>query len=167
MPTCSSSTLTNYVNPDTGHDTPSRHSIQTQVQPVVVLCIDVERYTGVHNFHFNVVGLDHPHTSKRSNIWCWYAGSQKFGRKCTHWVLKPRPVVCKPITLATRPHLLLFNKESLWWLGFLILKGSITEEYFRFVYKLTRNPVIGFFSKASWTGMESITGLDNRRVIYI
>ena len=33
---------------DTGHDTPLRHSIQTQGRPVVVLSIYVERNTGIH-----------------------------------------------------------------------------------------------------------------------
>ena len=43
VPACSSGTLTNvlpHMNamPDTGHDTPSHHSIQTQGRPVAVLC---------------------------------------------------------------------------------------------------------------------------------
>ena len=33
-------------------DTPSRHSIQTKGRPVVVLSIDVERHTGIHNYPF-------------------------------------------------------------------------------------------------------------------
>ena len=51
VPTCSSDTLTTQEchGPDTGHDTPPRHStcIQTQGQPVVVLSIDVELHTGI------------------------------------------------------------------------------------------------------------------------
>ena len=37
---------------DTVHDTTSHHSIHTQDQPVVVLSIDVERHTGIHNYPF-------------------------------------------------------------------------------------------------------------------
>ena len=37
---------------DTGHDTPPCHSIQAQCRPVVVLSIDVERHTGIHNYPF-------------------------------------------------------------------------------------------------------------------
>ena len=33
---------------DTGHDTPSSHSIQTRGRPVVVLSIDVKHRTGIH-----------------------------------------------------------------------------------------------------------------------
>ena len=35
---------------------PSRHSIETQGRPVVVLSIDVERHTVIHNYPFNVLG---------------------------------------------------------------------------------------------------------------
>ena len=37
---------------DTGHDSLTCHSIQTQGRPVVVLFIDVERQTGIHNYPF-------------------------------------------------------------------------------------------------------------------
>ena len=37
---------------DTGHDTPSRHSIQTKGRPVVVLSIDVEHHTRINNYPF-------------------------------------------------------------------------------------------------------------------
>ena len=36
---------------DTGHDTPPHHSIQTQGRPVV-LTIDVQRHTDIHNYPF-------------------------------------------------------------------------------------------------------------------
>ena len=46
---------------DTGHDTPSRHSIQTQGRPVAVLSIDVERHTGIHTAtNLNVLGKTRP-----------------------------------------------------------------------------------------------------------
>ena len=57
VPTCSSDTFKQCAAiqechaADRGHDTPSRH-IQTQGQPVVVLSIKVERYTGMHNYPF-------------------------------------------------------------------------------------------------------------------
>ena len=42
---------------DTGHDAPPRHSIQTRVRTVVVISINVERYTGMHNYRgFNFLG---------------------------------------------------------------------------------------------------------------
>ena len=37
---------------DTGHDTPPCHSIQTQGRPVVVLSIDMEHHTVIHNYTF-------------------------------------------------------------------------------------------------------------------
>ena len=43
---------------DTGHDNPPSHSIQTQGRPVVVLSIDVERHTGIHNYPFKCLGSD-------------------------------------------------------------------------------------------------------------
>ena len=58
LPTCSNGTLTKSVATrechaaDTGHDTPTRHSIQTQGRRVVVLSIVVERHTGKHNYPF-------------------------------------------------------------------------------------------------------------------
>ena len=36
----------------TGHGTPSRHTVQTWGRPVVVLSIDVEHHTGIHNYLF-------------------------------------------------------------------------------------------------------------------
>ena len=36
----------------TRHDTPPRHSIQTQSRPVAVLYIDAERHTGIQNYPF-------------------------------------------------------------------------------------------------------------------
>ena len=63
VPACSSGTFTNELSQkchaaDTGHDTQPYHSIQTQGRPIVVLSIDVERHTGIHNYgtHFNVLG---------------------------------------------------------------------------------------------------------------
>ena len=62
---CSSVTLTDICAAthechaaDTGHTTPSHHSIQTQGRPVVVLSIDEERHTGPNytTTHFNVLG---------------------------------------------------------------------------------------------------------------
>ena len=57
QPACSSGTLTNVLPQEfhaagTGHDTPSRHSIQTQGRHVIVLSTDVERHTGIHNYPF-------------------------------------------------------------------------------------------------------------------
>ena len=37
---------------DTGQDTPPHHSIQTRGQPIVMLSIDVECHTGIHNYAF-------------------------------------------------------------------------------------------------------------------
>ena len=37
---------------DIGHDTPPRYSTQTQGQSVVVLSIEMERQTGLHNYPF-------------------------------------------------------------------------------------------------------------------
>ena len=53
MPACSSGTLslTNVLPHRTGHDNPSRHSIQTQGL-LFVQSIDVERHTGIHNHPF-------------------------------------------------------------------------------------------------------------------
>ena len=62
VPTCSSDTVTNVLlntqkchAADKGHDTQPSHSIQTRGRPVAVLYIDVERHTGIHNIHFNVL----------------------------------------------------------------------------------------------------------------
>ena len=58
LPTCSNGTSTKSASThechaaDTGHDTPPRHSIQTQGRPVVVLSIIVERHNGIHNYPF-------------------------------------------------------------------------------------------------------------------
>ena len=57
MPACSNGTVSNVLPhrnacADTGHDTPSRHSIQTRGRPVAVLSIDVEHHTGIHNYLF-------------------------------------------------------------------------------------------------------------------
>ena len=41
---------------DTGHDTPPRHSIQIHGRPVVVLSIDVELHTEIHNYPFEHLG---------------------------------------------------------------------------------------------------------------
>ena len=69
---------------------PPRHSIQTRGRPVVVLSIDVERHTGIHNYNFNVLGktrsglLPRPsnHTSKRSTYSAdMVVVSQKLDRK--------------------------------------------------------------------------------------
>ena len=54
---CCSGTITNSATQefhaaDTGHDTPPCHGIQTQGRPIVVLCIDLERDTGIHNYPF-------------------------------------------------------------------------------------------------------------------
>ena len=37
-----------------------RHSIQTQGRHDVVLSIDMERHTGIHNYPFNLLGLTQP-----------------------------------------------------------------------------------------------------------
>ena len=37
---------------DTGHDTPPRHSIQTQGRAAAVLSIGVQRHTGIHSYPF-------------------------------------------------------------------------------------------------------------------
>ena len=91
---------------DTGHDTRPCHSIQSQGRPVAVLSIDMERHTGIHNYHFNVLGQTrsgnpsltfHTHPSE-----AYYAArvvvSQKLGRKCT-----VTAGVCESITLSPRP----------------------------------------------------------------
>ena len=36
----------------TEHDTPTRHIIQKQGRPVIVISIDVECYAGIHNYQF-------------------------------------------------------------------------------------------------------------------
>ena len=64
---------------------PSRHSIQTQGQLVVVLSIGVERHITLEYIatHFNVLGKTRPgnpsrpytHTSERSTLRCCYGGS--------------------------------------------------------------------------------------------
>ena len=41
---------------DTGHDYASRHSIQTQGQPVIVLSKDVEHHTGIHHYSILCLG---------------------------------------------------------------------------------------------------------------
>ena len=48
-----------YHAADTGHDTPSCYSIQTQGRPLAVLSIDVKHYTGINNhlIDLNVFGL--------------------------------------------------------------------------------------------------------------
>ena len=43
---------------DTGYDTEPCHSIQTWGQPAVVLSIDVERHTGIHNYSFECLSSD-------------------------------------------------------------------------------------------------------------
>ena len=76
---------------DTGHDTPPRHRIQTQGRPVVVLSLDVERHTGIHNYPFNILGKTRSgnpsttfHTHQRIlNFLMLVVVSQKLGRKCT------------------------------------------------------------------------------------
>ena len=57
VPACSSGTSTCATTlechaADTGHDIPTRHSKQTQDQPIIVLSIDVEHHTGIHNYPF-------------------------------------------------------------------------------------------------------------------
>ena len=53
VPTCSSGAATQECHAaDTGHDTPARHSIQTQGPPVAVLSFDVEHHTGMHSYPF-------------------------------------------------------------------------------------------------------------------
>ena len=94
MPVCSSdkSAATQKCHAaNTGHDTPSRHSIQKQDRPVVVLFIVVGRHTGIHNYPFKYLGSepigesfpDLPHT--RANAQHYDADmvvvSQKLGRK--------------------------------------------------------------------------------------
>ena len=63
VPACSSDTWNNVATQkghaaDTGHDTPSHHSIQTRGRHVPVLSIDVERHTGIHSYPFLCLGLD-------------------------------------------------------------------------------------------------------------
>ena len=53
VPACSSDTLLPHRNamlPTQDMTFQPRHSIQTQGRPVVVLSIDVERHTGIHNY---------------------------------------------------------------------------------------------------------------------
>ena len=102
MPTCSSGTVTNVLPQcmechvvDTGHDTPSRHSIHTQGQPDVVQPIDVERHTADWNTQLSIlmswvrpdreIIADPPHTLANAQL--YDAGmvvvSKKVGRKRT------------------------------------------------------------------------------------
>ena len=78
FPACSSGTLSNMLPhrnamPQTQDMTPTRHSIQTWVGPVV-LSIDVECHTGIHNYPILCLGSDsirksfHTHTSERSTL---------------------------------------------------------------------------------------------------
>ena len=57
----------------TGHDTLRRHCIQTQGQPVVVLSIDVERHTGIHNYPCLCLGSyptgEHSSTTFHTHQW--------------------------------------------------------------------------------------------------
>ena len=93
VPACSSGTLTNVlplriVIP---HNTPPRHSIQTQGRPVVVLQIDVERHTWIHNYPLRCLGSypieksfsDLPHTAANAQLYdaVMVVVSQKLGRK--------------------------------------------------------------------------------------
>ena len=106
---------------NTGHDTPSRHSIQTRGRPVVVLSIDVKRHIGIHNDPFQCLGsdpiekssLDLPHTPATAQPYdaVMVVVSRKLGRKYhnyTNRVLNPRPVVFESMTLSACPQLLPF-----------------------------------------------------------
>ena len=62
---------------DTGHDTPPHHSIQTRGRPVV-LSIDVERYTGIHNCPLQCLGLNAQLYDTDMVVVI-----MKLGRKCT------------------------------------------------------------------------------------
>ena len=69
----------------TGHDTPTRHSIQTQGRPVAVLSTDVECHTGIHSYSFKCLGSDpnHPHTPATAKLYdaVMVVVSQKLGGK--------------------------------------------------------------------------------------
>ena len=68
---------------DTGHDTPSRHTIQPRGQPVVVLSIGVERHTGIHDPIVKSFP-DVPHTPADAQLDdVMVVVSRKLGRKCT------------------------------------------------------------------------------------
>ena len=109
MPACSSGSLTNVLphrnampHTHTGHDTPPCHRIQTLGRPVVVLTIDVEHHTGIHNYHFNVLchtwsgnpstNLPHTRANAQFNDAVKLEVSQKLSRKCT--VPGPDPGRC-------------------------------------------------------------------------
>ena len=73
-------------------DMTHRHSIQTQGRPVVVLSIDVERHTGIHNNPLLCLCADDreifvglPHTPVNAQLYdaVILVVSQKLGRKCT------------------------------------------------------------------------------------
>ena len=78
----------------TGHDTPSRHSIQQQDQPVIVLSIDMEHhyYWKLHNCSILCLGPDPivksfpdlPLTPANTQLYdaVLVVVSQKIGRKC-------------------------------------------------------------------------------------
>ena len=75
--------------PDTRHDIPTRHSIQTRGRPVSVLSIDVERHSGIHNYP-NFMSWVRPdreilpqpstHASERSTLLCCNGHSQSEAR---------------------------------------------------------------------------------------
>ena len=80
VPACSTDTCCHTkmsCRRDKWHDT--RHSIRIRGL-TIVLSIDVERYTGVHNYRlYCTIGKpfsDLPHTSELSTLWYWYGGSQ-------------------------------------------------------------------------------------------
>ena len=81
----------------------------TQGQPVIVLSVDVECHTGIHNYPFPTRKSfpDLPQTPWNGQIYdaVTLVVSLKLGRKCT--VLNRGLVVRKSITLSTRPQLLL------------------------------------------------------------
>ena len=112
LPSCSS---VNVLPLDMTH----RHSIQTQGWPVVVLSIDVERHTGIHNnpllcLWADPIGksfLDLPHTPVNAQLYdaVILVVIQKLGRKCTvpvqFWT---QDLWCaNPLRLSARPQLLL------------------------------------------------------------
>ena len=78
---------------DTGHNMPTRHSIQTQGQPVDVLSIDVECHTGIPNYPIWCLGSDRigkslpdrPHTPANAQLHdaVMVVVSQTLGWKCT------------------------------------------------------------------------------------
>ena len=74
---------------DTGLDTQTHHTIQTQGWPVVVLSIDVERHTVIHNYPFLCLRWDTIWKSfpdlldtwvNAQLLWCCYSGSQSEAR---------------------------------------------------------------------------------------